>query len=628
VTTLTDDFNTADAAAVGHLLAFTDRSGNIENNSNHAMQPSSTAGTLGVSIANSDLASSDHYTEAVLQIGTPTTGSTFCGVTVRGNASNGDCYYAFIVRGSAGTPQLQIGKYIGGVRTALGANNITLGSWTNGTDVLRLKCDGPTLTAYQNGTKIGAAYDKDITIGTRPGLMMSAGTSATRSTTWADSLSASDITPALIRPRQIVRLPTATAATFTIDSSTGWVAPLPGSRIVLVFGSQASPGARTYPTGFGVDETAQDDVTFTEMASKISDGTETSLTVTTGATAGSGIVAIELTGAANVAHGPTATAAGGGTVNTLTVGPTAAASFSGIAIAANCPSGSWTTWNSWASDILSDDQRYNSGTLIDRPRVGYEVIDAGATPGSTGNWQTVRRAAEVMVVYYDTSANTAGQTVNLGLATGSASALPARTTKIVHLGIATGMSSALAVTSSKMRGLGLAAEAAAALGATLSKSRHLGLPTEVDGALQVTLSKSRQLGLATQTDAALSASALKTRPVGLATELDGGLALHRRKTRQMGLAASSEAGLHLVVSRSLRLGFAGEVSTALVARPSKLLQLLQALEVDEALAVFFAVATPPERVCRVPAELRLVMIAGELRTVIVPAESRVLEVSR
>lgn len=199
----------------------------------------------------------------------------------------------------------------------------------------------------------------------------------------------------------------------------------------------------------------------------------------------------------------------------------------------------------------------------------------------------------------------AGQTVTVGLATESDSALgvgasktqpvsqPAETDaalaltalKTVNLGLATEAEIAQAASSSKTLAVGLPTETDQALALTAAKALSVGLVTESDVALALTVAKAAQVGLATETDTRLGLKALKEAVLGLASETDEALAVSTGTVVVVGLATEADSALAVGVAKALAAGLATETDTGLAVTPVRVVGVGLSQETEQALAV-------------------------------------------
>jgi hypothetical protein len=143
--------------------------------------------------------------------------------------------------------------------------------------------------------------------------------------------------------------------------------------------------------------------------------------------------------------------------------------------------------------------------------------------------------------------------------------------------------------------VGLAAETDTALAATHFKTKTVGLAAETDTALPAAHFKTRTVGQAQETDSALAATHSRVKTVGQAQETDSALAATHRRARIVGQAQETDSALSLVpAGHVVAVGQAQEIDTALglVPQPRRVVVGL-AVETDTALAATAVKATAP-----------------------------------
>lgn len=117
--------------------------------------------------------------------------------------------------------------------------------------------------------------------------------------------------------------------------------------------------------------------------------------------------------------------------------------------------------------------------------------------------------------------------------------------------------------------LGLASETASGFAIAGVKDAAVGLPSESDSALAVTAERSVAVGLSTSTESAQSLAISRSVAVGLAAEADSANALVLARSVDVGQASVSESGFAIDVSRSRDIGLADETESALAAAGDK-----------------------------------------------------------
>ena len=166
-TTITESFDKADSDTLGPDLSWTELEGDWDVVTNAAQ----TVGTANLqqqtARADSDLSSTDHYAQCTL-LNIVNTTEVNRGLIARKDSSATLTYYNVDVRdGGAGTDSWRTFKRVGGTFTAIGTNT-TVNAVAN--DVLKIECNGSTITRYRNGASQDAATDSAISTGTRCGL--------------------------------------------------------------------------------------------------------------------------------------------------------------------------------------------------------------------------------------------------------------------------------------------------------------------------------------------------------------------------------------------------------------------------------------------------------------------------
>lgn len=158
-----------------------------------------------------------------------------------------------------------------------------------------------------------------------------------------------------------------------------------------------------------------------------------------------------------------------------------------------------------------------------------------------------------------------GQTIEIGIATETDTALPITRQKTKEIGLATETDTALSITPIKASSLvpvGLITETNTAQAMTRAKVKTLGLTTETDTALSIARTKTKTIGLATETDTAQSISRAKTKAIGLTTETDSALSITRTKIKAIGLTTETDTALSIARKKTIALGLATETDIA------------------------------------------------------------------
>jgi hypothetical protein len=194
-TTFTDDFNKANSSVVGNLLTWTKVNNAWANTSNQANYTTVGGATNGYIRAESDLSSSDHYSQCVAtNIGSASTPNGG-GPTARFSSSARTFYYAFAYRDDS---RLYVGKHINGTDTATSNTVITISP----PQTFRVQCSGSSIKAFQDGVERVSTTDTSISGNTRGGIIsyqsMAGGT-------FFDDFEASDLAPSGLLYTQLER---------------------------------------------------------------------------------------------------------------------------------------------------------------------------------------------------------------------------------------------------------------------------------------------------------------------------------------------------------------------------------------------------------------------------------------
>jgi hypothetical protein len=180
---------------------------------------------------------------------------------------------------------------------------------------------------------------------------------------------------------------------------------------------------------------------------------------------------------------------------------------------------------------------------------------------------------------------TGGQTVNLGIATETDTALAITHPKSKAIGIAGETDTALAIAKAKRKAIGVAGETDTAMPIAPTSIYAVGIAGETDSALAIAHRKLRTLGIALETESAGAIARTKTKTIGIATETDTAIAITHTKRKAIGIASETDTAFALARSKRKAIGIAGETDTALALTRSHLRTLGIAGETDTALAV-------------------------------------------
>jgi len=159
-TTITDNFNAADSATPGNTLTWSEVSGAWSNNTNQLRLDSGASANRTVR-ADSDLSSSDHYGQVKWVSG----GTSNRGVTAR---FSGSAETAYVNLWRASNSRYDFFKVVTGTYTLIASGGA---SSLNANDVLKISCNGSSITGSRNGsTEWGPTTDSSIAGNTRGGV--------------------------------------------------------------------------------------------------------------------------------------------------------------------------------------------------------------------------------------------------------------------------------------------------------------------------------------------------------------------------------------------------------------------------------------------------------------------------
>lgn len=157
------------------------------------------------------------------------------------------------------------------------------------------------------------------------------------------------------------------------------------------------------------------------------------------------------------------------------------------------------------------------------------------------------------------------QTVAVGQASETDTALTATKLRTKSVGQASETDTGLAATKRKSKTVGLASETDTAFTATHKRTKIVGLATETDTAFNVSSGAPVPVGQALETDTAFAATKRRTKAVGLASEADTAFSATKRKTRAVGLASETDTAFILSKRKTRAVGQASETDTAFAA---------------------------------------------------------------
>ncbi len=190
-TTITDNFTRADGTTIGNLLTWTETSGDMETVSNQVRNVND--GIPGSeSRAETDLSSSDHYSQAsVAGLGS---GSdiTIAGVLARHSASAATFYNSYFRRDDG---KQHVRKCVTGTYTELGDTAVTYSI----PEACKLECSGTAIKGYQAGVQRVSVTDSAISGNTRCGIHLFSATGSTKAL--IDDFEAADLAAAVELPK-------------------------------------------------------------------------------------------------------------------------------------------------------------------------------------------------------------------------------------------------------------------------------------------------------------------------------------------------------------------------------------------------------------------------------------------
>lgn len=196
-TTITESFNKADSGTLGPTLSWTELSFDGFEVVSNEVRCFGTSAAL-FARADSDLASTDHYSQAVFTNSGTGGVIRWYGVIARKDSSTTQTYYvAYIKNGS----NVGLYKCVAGSLTQLGSDAaITFGS----SKILKLTCNGSTISVDYDGVNKISQTDTAITSGTRCGLACFNSSSGITVFPLGDSFEAADLAAgSTFKPRVI-----------------------------------------------------------------------------------------------------------------------------------------------------------------------------------------------------------------------------------------------------------------------------------------------------------------------------------------------------------------------------------------------------------------------------------------
>ena len=216
-TTITESFNTADSSTIGPDLSWTEIDGDWEIDTNELQDPA--GGTINLLRADSDLSSADHYAQLI--VASLGAGASRIGAAARVQTDDGTTITAYYVN-LRNNDDLELEKIIDDSDTELSVDAQTVSL----PDLVRVQCDGSTITSWFNDVKVGDVTDTGITGYLRCGC--SARNSSGNQTARGDDFEAADLASGFTGT-SVATLPAlTTAASGTQTHSATSVANLPG----------------------------------------------------------------------------------------------------------------------------------------------------------------------------------------------------------------------------------------------------------------------------------------------------------------------------------------------------------------------------------------------------------------
>lgn len=184
------------------------------------------------------------------------------------------------------------------------------------------------------------------------------------------------------------------------------------------------------------------------------------------------------------------------------------------------------------------------------------------TAGATGNYTATYAAADPWGAFVLAFAPP-GQTVAVGQASETATALSVTARKARAVGLVAEVDSAHPVSAAKARAVGIVAESDAAQPVTVRKTLSVGVAVETDAAQLFTPRKTLAVGLVSGTDAALPVVAVKARALGIASDVETAHPVGARKTVAVGMASDAAVALALTSRKTVHIGITAETDAAL-----------------------------------------------------------------
>jgi len=201
-TTINDNFNRADQSGLGTAsggFTYSSLASSAIDIVSNAAKWGPSESVTDVKRADSDLSSSDHYSQAAITTAALT--DLGAGCIARKDSTSTMTFYLADIANSVGLFTARLFKCVAGTFTSLG----TLVEARSAGDVCRCECNGSSISNKINGTtKIGPITDTAITGGVRTGIR-AGGFSSVGNTAIFDSFEAADLAASTIKYTQLER---------------------------------------------------------------------------------------------------------------------------------------------------------------------------------------------------------------------------------------------------------------------------------------------------------------------------------------------------------------------------------------------------------------------------------------
>ncbi|GAA0719886.1 hypothetical protein Drose_06180 [Dactylosporangium roseum] len=210
--------------------------------------------------------------------------------------------------------------------------------------------------------------------------------------------------------------------------------------------------------------------------------------------------------------------------------------------------------------------------LLDQATTAQQVIDLAGQATQQAIAGTAVSTSSVPVFTYGS-----GPQVAVGHAGGGAG-------QTVAVGAAVDTGTAVTLNRVKRRAAGQAVEPDTAVAVGRAKRRTVGIAAETDAAATLIRSKRRTVGQATETGTATPAGRVKVRAPGLAAEAATTVPVGRAKARAVGTASDTETARPASRAKRRTVGIAAETDTALAAGGGNSRTISPAAESDTTVA--------------------------------------------